>query len=174
MQPHRSGGQTALKWFLGLLVFACMGLGVYLMFKMKSGGGQKAAGNQPIVNIPAPGQGVPTNMFNDEASNSPYRISIHWTNSTANSVDADIENTSSADLPNLSLQVMTFETNEWSEPMVISYPGVDGMPAGKSGTLTVPYPFKDIERLHAYYQEDTPAGPVQHEVRIDQTADVDR
>ncbi len=141
------------------------------MFKMKSGG-QRSASATMNVNIPAPGQGVPTNMFNDEAANSPYRISIHWSNSTANSVEAEVRNTSSQDLPNLSLQVMTKETLDWSDPLVISYPGQDGLPAGKGGTLTVPYPYADIVRLHAYYQEDTPAGPIQHEVRIDQSADL--
>jgi len=171
---HRvSGAQTALKWLLGLLVFACMGVGVYLMFKMKS-----AAATPPVRPAPsavAPGQGVPTNMFNDEAANSPYRISIHWLHATADTVEAQVENESAQDLPNLSIQVMTADANghdQWSDPYSISYLSEDGLPAGKGGTLDLPYGFSAIERLHAYYVQNSPAGAVQHEVAVDQTSDL--
>jgi hypothetical protein len=152
-----------------------MGVGVYVMFKMKAGSEQTAVTKRPAPNMVSPGDGIATSMFNDEASKSPFRILIHWTNQTPTSVDALVENKSLQDLPNLSIQAMLPNEDghdEWSDPFTIGYLGQDGLPAGKGGTLTFPFPYNSIERIHAYYVEDMPTGPVQHEVRVDQTREL--
>jgi hypothetical protein len=144
------------------------------MFKAKLGSTADAANNQNVSVAPY-GQGIPTSAFNDEAANSPYKVHITWTNFTQNTVDADVENTGNVDLPNLYLQLMTYDTganDEWSAPVTVGYNGQDGLPAGKGGTVTIQCPYSIIERLHVYYVDDTPAGPVQREVHVDQTSNI--
>jgi len=170
---HHRPGQTAVKWLIWILVLACLGVGAYLVIRTKLA----PPGQQPRA-IGA--QVIPTSAFNDVAANSSYRISLVWEKKDASSTLARITNEGPSNLPNLFIQVLTPTTgqdgetaDQWSEPYQIQFAGPGGVPGdeipmGKGGVFTLPIPFAKIERLHAYFVQQTPAGAIQQEIGIDQ------
>ncbi|HEY3780471.1 MAG TPA: zinc ribbon domain-containing protein [Fimbriimonadaceae bacterium] len=170
--------QTAAKWAIGLLTVGCMAAAIFLVFKAKypdanSSGGAVASNGTSGASMHAI---VPTSILNQQALTSTSKITINWDKTDGGQTIGEVINNSSQTLPNLYLQflVKNGTGDVWAGPYQIIYqpPGErsnDWIPPNQSISFTVPVEFSNVTRLHAYYVQDSPAGPVQYAVAVDQT-----
>ena len=175
-QPYpapRQNRQSFVKWLIGLTIFAILGVAAYSVIRTKlspSGSPASSAGT-PIV---------PTSLLDEKALSNGTKVLIHWEKTENGRTLADVTNEGPQPLPNLYLQfvLLTDSSGGYSQPIQVQYgqPGQapqDEIPSNVPVPFTLPFELSQLQRMHAYFIENTPAGPVQYGIEVEQTQDRD-